>query len=162
MTLYWRSQVLEQDLKEVEKILSSSGFFLAEEIKVGVELVLEHLQKGEKESGYSFLFAHVQEKEPPVAFSCFGPIPCTIHSFDLYWIAVLKEWRNKGLGKILVEKTEEEIQKKQGKLICIETSSKELYIPTQNFYKGRGYVLESCIEDFYAPKDNKLTFIKRL
>lgn len=157
----FRSHVKTSDPESIRRIVQSSGFFYPEEVEVAVELALENLSKGEEVSGYYFVFAE-KENEAPAGYACFGPIACTFGSFDLFWIAVEESYRGKGLGKLLLEQAEEHIRRMGGRLICIETSSRELYRPTQNFYRACGYALESEIKDFYQKNDHKLTFIKRL
>ena len=75
----------ESDRSAVRTILAQSGFFNSEEVEVGVSLIDEFLKTGEA-SGYLFLFA--EEDSKVVGYTCYGPIPGTRFSFDLYWIAV--------------------------------------------------------------------------
>jgi hypothetical protein len=44
----------------------------------------------------------------------------------------------------------------------VETSSRPLYEPTRRFYLACGYRLEAQLEDFYAPGDGKVIFLKVL
>jgi hypothetical protein len=71
-----------KDPVHIREIASSTGFFREDEIRIAVELVEEWLAKGVA-SGYEFFFADIDGK--PVAYSCYGLIPCTLHSYDLYW-----------------------------------------------------------------------------
>ncbi len=156
-TYTFREQPVEADVKSIGSILSTSGFFSNEEQEVGVSLVRERLQQGEG-CGYFFQFAQVGSSVR--AYACFGPIPGTKSSFDLYWIAVDPTYRGKGLGTLLLHKTEDEIQRKGGTRIYIETSSTELYVPTRFFYEHNKYRLEAELQNYYAPGDNKLIYVK--
>jgi GNAT superfamily N-acetyltransferase len=69
---------------------------------MAVQLVQERLSKGEP-SGYYFLFVEINTRV--VAYSCYGPIPCTKESYDLHWIAVLHEFRGRGIGRDLLKRT---------------------------------------------------------
>jgi ribosomal protein S18 acetylase RimI-like enzyme len=111
-------------------------------------------------SGYFFLFLELDKKV--TGYSCFGPIPGTLTSFDLYWIAVHNESRGTGLGKIIMERSEKEITRMNGDRIYVETSSKELYISTRKFYEGCGYMAEAQLKDFYAPGDDKIIYVKNV
>jgi ribosomal protein S18 acetylase RimI-like enzyme len=155
----FRNEVLPSDTSDVRKIIESTGFFHSYEIDVAVELVEERLTKG-KSSGYYFIFAEADGKT--VGYTCFGNIPCTLHSFDLYWIAVHNDYRSHGLGKILMDKTEEAIRLMGGKGIYIETSSQEKYIPTQKFYDKCDCELIGRFKDFYNDGDDKLIYKKTL
>lgn len=155
----FRNDVRGFDPENIKKIIFSSGFFNDKEIKIAVELAEERLQLGE-ESGYHFIFAEI--KNETVGYACFGPIPATEFSYDLYWIAVDERERGNGLGKILMSEIEIAISKLGGKRIYIETSGKEQYLPTRKFYYSCDCILEAELKDFYAPDDSKLIFLKEL
>jgi ribosomal protein S18 acetylase RimI-like enzyme len=144
-------------MKHVRQIVVSSGFFSKAEIEVAVELVQVRLNKG-IESGYHFLFA--EEDKKVVGYSCFGPIPCTVESYDIYWIAVQEELRRSGLGVELLKKVEEKIKEMGGKRIYVETSSREQYEPTRSFYSRCGYRKEATLKNFYSPGDDKVIYLR--
>jgi D-alanine-D-alanine ligase len=154
-----RETVVHADLESVRQIVSSTGFFSAAEADVAVELVYEHLQRGTA-SGYHFLFAEREGR--PVGYACYGPIACTTGSYDLFWIAVHDDSRRHGLGKTLLEASEERIARAGGRRIYIETSGRPQYAPTQHFYERCGYKLEAVLADFYAPGDDKLIYSRAI
>ena len=156
-SLSFRQDVILTDRDDIREIVTSSGFFSSEEIGIAVELVDERLVEGEK-SGYFFLFAETGGSV--VGYVCFGPIPGSLHSYDLYWIAVHENFRRQGIGKDLLTKSEELIAGRGGRRIYIETSSRPQYRPTQAFYKGCGYQETAFLEDFYAPGDGKIILVK--
>ena len=147
-----------KDPAHIKEIVSSTAFFREDEINVAVELVDEWLAKG-KASGYEFFFAEINGE--PVAYSCYGLIPCTLHSYDLYWIATHKNFMNKGIGRALLRETENAIWKAGGTGIYVETSSRAQYAPTRAFYENNGYTLKARYEDFYDYGDDKVVYIKR-
>ena len=153
----WRGEPRPSDMKHVREIVVSSGFFSKAEIEVAVELVQVRLNKG-IESGYHFLFA--EEDKKVVGYSCFGPIPCTVESYDIYWIAVQEELRRSGLGVELLKKVEEKIKEMGGKRIYVETSSREQYEPTRSFYSRCGYRKEATLKNFYSPGDDKVIYLR--
>jgi len=146
-------------MKHVREIVVSSGFFSKAEIEVAVELVQLRLNKG-IESGYHFLFA--EEDKKVLGYSCFGPIPCTVESYDIYWIAVQEDLRRSGLGVELLKKVEEKIREMGGKRIYVETSSREQYEPTRLFYSRCGYRREATLKNFYSPGDDKVIYLRAL
>ena len=157
-----RGQVHPADPASVRRITESSGFFSAAEVEVAVELVQTRLFQGET-SGYHFLFA---DAEAPIGqtigYSCFGSIPCTQASFDLYWIAVHESYRRIGLGKLLLADSEAAIRRMGGRRIYVETSSRIQYQPTRIFYNRMGYLEQALIPDFYATGDGKIIYVKEL
>jgi ribosomal protein S18 acetylase RimI-like enzyme len=156
--LTYRQDVRAGDAARVREIVESTRFFYDYEVDVAVELVEERLNRGE-ESGYHFLFA--EQDGRTVGYSCYGPIACTSGSFDLYWIAVHDDFRNRGIGKKLLQKSEEQIAGMQGRAVWVETSSQPKYEPTRQFYLRSGYTVEAVLKDFYAENDDKVVFIKR-
>lgn len=155
----FRRTVLPQDRKAVREIVQSGGFFYPAEVLIAVELVNERLEKGEA-SGYHFIFAEIDGKT--VGYACYGPIPGTAGSWDLYWIAVHREVQGKGIGKALLAECESAVRQAGGKRLYIETSGRELYAPTRAFYLANGCILEATLKDFYAPGDDKCIFVKIL
>jgi ribosomal protein S18 acetylase RimI-like enzyme len=152
-----RREVIPGDPETITELVTSTGFFREDEILVAAELATERLHKGSA-SGYEFLFAEISGET--VAYSCYGPIPCTLHSYDLYWIATHQDFMNRGIGKYLLQETEKAIFMAGGASIYVETSSKEQYAPTRAFYENNGYLLKARFENFYAPDDDKLVYVK--
>ena len=97
-----------------------------------------------------------------VGYTCYGLIPATAASYDLYWIAVSETSRGKKLGKMLLQKTEEIIRGMGGKRLYAETSSRAQYASTQKFYQNCGYIAEAVLKDFYAHCDSKIIYSKVL
>jgi ribosomal protein S18 acetylase RimI-like enzyme len=155
----YRDKPINSDAESIRNIVRSSGFFSAEEVEMAVELLQENLSRGES-SGYYFSFVEINERV--VGYSCYGPIPCTKESYDLYWIAVLDEFRGRGIGRDLLERTEEKIGKMGGRRIYVDTSSREQYEPTRSFYRACGYEQEAVLKDFYSPGDDKVIYVKQL
>ena len=157
--LIYRETPTRADIAVVREIVSSSGFFSESEIEVAVELVEERLSKG-LSSGYHFLFA--EDEGRVLGYACYGPIPCTAVSWDLYWIAVQPDLRGRGMGREILERVEKEIRKMGGERVYVDTSSRELYRPTLAFYSHCGYRQDAVLKDFYAPGDSKVLFLKVL
>ena len=156
----FRTEPKISDIESIRKVVESSGFFHDYEVDTAVELVEEFLDSGE-ESGYKFVFLD-DENDSLLAFSCFGEIACTWKRYDIYWIAVTDEQRGKGLGKFVLQETEKQIAAIGGIIAYLETSSKDLYLPTRTFYEKSGYLKETVIKDFYEDGDSKVIYSKRL
>ncbi len=157
--LIFRNEIRPEDPGRIEAIVVSSGYFRADEVKVAMELAEERLATGTA-SGYEFIFAELDGIT--LAYSCFGLIPCTLHSYDLYWIATHGEFRHRGIGRKLLVRTELAIAELGGTGIYVETSSQELYAPTRSFYLKNGYTEKARYEDFYDRGDDKIVYVKKL
>jgi len=148
------------DRPAMEKILASSGFFYDFEIEVALSLVDETLEKGEEKSGYYWV--RLLEEGKVIGFSNFGLNPSSVHSFDLYWLAVLEEYRKQRYGSLILHEAEKRIKSLGGKIVWIETSGRPLYEPTRHFYLKNGYELVATLRDFYGPGDSKLVYRKEV
>jgi ribosomal protein S18 acetylase RimI-like enzyme len=95
-------------------------------------------------------------------YVCHGPTPLTDGVFDLYWIAVDPKRQGQGIGQLLLRFVENEVRRKRGRMLLIETSSKESYASTMRFYERSGYDEISRIKDFYRIEDDKVVYCKKL
>ena len=162
----FRYEALPTDREAVRRMVDSTGVFSPVEIDVAVELVDDRLENGQQ-SDYHFVFAEHEGRV--VGYTCYGRIPLTTASFDLYWIAVDKSFHGLKIGRLLLEKTEELIRLMDGRQIYIETSNRHHYAPTRHhyaptrgFYLRCGYDQAALLTDFYAPGDDKVIYAKML
>jgi D-alanine-D-alanine ligase len=155
----YREEPRPDDPEAVGRLVRATGFFSEEEEGIAVELVEERLARGEA-SGYFFLFA--EEEGRLLGYTCFGPIPGSVHSWDLYWIAVDPNGQGRGLGKNLMAASERIMAGRGARRVYADTSSRPQYEPTRAFYLRCGYIQEAFIADFYAAGDGKVIFVKPL
>ena len=92
---------------------------------------------------------------------CWGPTPCTVGTFDMYWIAVDPSVHGAGVGSKLVEEMERRLAGR-ARMIVVETGGRKEYEPTRAFYLARGYEIVSRVPDFYAAGDDQIVFVKKL
>jgi len=147
------------DKPALMRILKNTPEFKPFEVTVAEELIDSYLSDGVR-SGYNILTA--VDEGRVAGYVCFGETPCTVGTWDIYWIAVSPEKRGKGIGKMLDDAAETAIRKARGRLAFIETSSTPLYENTRLFYRARGYEIVARIPDFYSPGDDKIILQKRL
>ncbi len=162
MDFLYRDTPRHSDRAAVAALLERTGFFRPDEVAVAVELLDEHLAKGTA-SGYYFWFADAPDAaDSLVGYVCYGPTPCTVGSFDLYWIAVDTSRQGRGTGRALARKAEASAAAMGGRRMYVETSGRELYAPTQRFYRSAGYAEAARLADFYDDGDDKIIFQKIL
>ncbi len=145
------------DTERVRRLVEITGFFHADEVLIAAELVEERVNRG-TDSGYEFIFADHYGRM--AGYVCFGPIPCTASSFDLYWIAVHPDFQGRGLGHHLLKEAEKRIRKAGGTRIYVDTSQRDQYAATRAFYENCGYRMETVLTDFYSPGDGKAVYCK--
>ncbi len=147
------------DRTGIEAILRSTEFFYEFEIETALEIADETLSRGEQ-SGYSWM--KIIDEDGLVAFANYGKNAFSTHSWDLYWIAVHQNSRNKKLGSVLLKAIEEDVRELKGKILWIETSGRPLYASTEGFYTRNGYDLQASLKEFYGPGDPKQIYAKVL
>lgn len=157
--LDFRTDVTQEDPERIHRLVEITGFFSDAEVRMARELVEERLSKG-LESGYHFVFAEHYGRL--IGYACYGPVPCTASSYDLYWIAIHPDFHRRGIGRRLIQETENRIKQAGGSRIYVDTSQRSQYASTRDFYQGSGYHLETVLTDFYAPGDGKAIYCKAL
>jgi len=146
----------DDDRAPIEALLRASHNFSERDVAVALEVI------GDALAGDPEYIVNVIENGAITGYECHGPTPLTEGTFDLYWIVVDPRAQKRGYGRLLLRAAEEDVKKRGGRLLLIDTSSQVNYTPTINFYKRNGYHLEARIHDFYHPGDDKLVFAKKL
>ncbi|NMC65121.1 MAG: GNAT family N-acetyltransferase [Acidobacteria bacterium] len=141
-------------------IIRATRFFVPDEIKVAEELIDIYLSQPDQQD---YQIVVIEDQSGKVTgYMTYGPTPLTEGTWDLYWIAVSPEVQGQGYGQLLVRYLENEVKKKGGRLVMIETSSQPKYLPTRKFYEKLGYREMARIPDFYRPGDDRVIFGKYL
>ena len=145
------------DRGRIEEITRAVGLFRPDEISVALEVFDEAVRAGPRAEPYSALGADVDGSL--AGWICWGPTPCTLGTYDLYWMAVDPTLQGAGIGTALVL----EMERRLGglaRLIVVETAGRPDYAATRRFYESRGYRPTATIPDFYAPGDDQVVFVK--
>lgn len=134
--------------------------FRPEEVKVALEVFDAALGIGRgRDPDYES--AGVELDGKLAGWACWGPTPCTVGTFDLYWIVVAAERQGQGVGSSLLAEVERRVTGR-ARLIVVETAGRDQYAGTRGFYESRGYRVETRIADYYEPGDDLVTYVKRL
>lgn len=155
----FRDTPRKEDRDHVRSLLESTGIFYPREIGVAVELIEDGLRKGTA-SDYAFIF--IDSGNETVGYICYGPITMTDGRFDIYWIVVQKKLQRTGMGYLLLHEAEKRIIEHGGRYLFIETSSRDAYKPTREFYRKNGCREVARIPSYYADGDDKIVFGKHL
>lgn len=154
--------IRNEDLVDVYNITKSSGFFSEDEVMMADEVARESLMKGEIMSGYSYVFCMAGTGGAKIGYSCFGPVPCTDERYRIYWLAVDAKYRGLGFGSHMLQETERLIKARGGKRIYLETSAREQYQPTRDFYRKCGYIAEAKLDHYFSEGDGMVIYVKIL
>lgn len=145
------------DREQLVSIIKCTNNFSEEEKDVAIELIDEALANPNHEYYNVFVF---ENDGKPVGYHCVGKRALTDGVYDLFWIVVDSSVQNKGIGKKLLEHAEQFVKDNKGRWILAETSSKENYNATRNFYMRNKYSIVAQINDFYTINDNLVVFGK--
>jgi len=147
------------DRLAVVEIVERVGNFNPVEIGVALELIDIYLRERDQKD---YRIAVAENAEGGICgYVCWGPTPLTKGTYDLYWIATHPDVQGSGFGRALMGFVERRVAEEGGRLLLLETSSKESYGNTVGFYRRSGYEEASRIRDFYDAGDDKITFVKR-
>ena len=159
------------DVARVVGLTRSTGVFRDEEIAIAEEVVGEAVKgiRADRANGadetdggerpYYALGAEVDGRV--VGWICWGATPCTVATWDLYWMAVDPAHHGAGIGSALLHAMEQRLAG-AARLVVVETAGRPDYAPTRAFYEARGYRAVSRIPDFYAPGDDQVVYVKSL
>ena len=146
------------DRRRIEEISRAVGLFREDEIAVALE-VFDEAAGGDARNTYSILGADLDGNL--AGWICWGPTPCTLGTYDLYWMAVDPALHGNGIGTALLVEMERRLAG-IARLIVIETAGRADYAATRAFYQARGYHPTATIPGFYAPDDDQVVFVKDL
>jgi len=145
------------DIKKIETILKNIDNFNDDEVCVAMELVNAAAADAEQTDYNVFVY---EEKGNVIGYHCTSKRPLTDAVYDLYWIVTDPSHKNKGVGKTLLAHAEQFVTQLKGRWLLIETSSKESYEGTRNFYLRNNYSIISEINDFYTLGERLIVFGK--
>jgi len=143
----------------VAEIVEATGVFRPDEADIALEVFDGAMERPGVD--YTALGAYGEDNEM-LGFACFGPTPCTVGTWDLYWIAVDPAGHRQGVGRKLMDACEAKIAAARGRLIVVETSSRPDYGPTRAFYEKLGYSPAARVAGFYAEGDDLVVYTKQL
>jgi D-alanine-D-alanine ligase len=145
------------DRGRIEEITRAVGLFRGDEIPVALEVFDEAIRGAPSVGAYHVLGAEVDGRLS--GWICWGPTPCTLGTYDLYWLAVDPPLQGAGVGTALVAEMERRLAG-VARLIIVETAGRLDFAATRAFYEARGYLPTATIPDFYAPGDDQIVYIK--
>jgi ribosomal protein S18 acetylase RimI-like enzyme len=142
---------------QLGELVAATGVFRPDEVDVALEVFDAFCEAPGRD--YSGLAAFAGPEEL-AGFSFFGSTPCTVDTWDLYWIAVHPRFQGCGVGRGLMKRLERELRSAGARMCVIETSSRDDYSATRHFYLACGYDEVARIADFYDEGDDRVTYAK--
>jgi D-alanine-D-alanine ligase len=154
LTLASLRNLTAADRGRIEEISRAVGLFREDEIPVALEVF-----DGAVAGSPDYLALGAEHDGRLAGWICWGPTPCTLGTYDLYWMAVDPALHGAGIGTALLTAMEGRLNG-IARLIVVETAGRAEYAGTRAFYEARGYRPASRIPDFYAPGDDQVVYVK--
>jgi ribosomal protein S18 acetylase RimI-like enzyme len=146
------------DRDRIAPMVDATGVFRPDEVAVAIEV----FDGAIAQPGIDYHGIGAYEDDRLVGFALYGHTPCTVATWDLYWIVVDPSVQRGGIGRRLMDGAEQDIASRNGTLVVVETSSRDDYGPTRRFYESIGYDQAARIPHYYAPMDDLVVYTKLL
>jgi len=147
------------DTPTLVKIASETSVFKPHEIQALQEVLDDYHESNHEDDHVAITY---ERDKHILGFAYYAPATMTDRTWYLYWIAVSKLTQAKGIGGALLRHVEDDIRKRHGRILLIETSSLPHYDLTRRFYLKYGYEQEAVLRDFYTDGDDMVVFRKRV
>lgn len=157
VSLEWRAPG-PADREQVAAIVAATGVFRPDELAVALEVFDDYCEAPGRDY---HAIAACAESGALLGFAFYGPTPCTVDAWDLYWIAVHPQAQGCGAGRGLLARIEQHLRSAGARLCVIETSSRADYEATRHFYLACGYDEVARVADFYDAGDDRVTYAKQ-
>lgn len=83
-------------------------------------------------------------------------------TWNMLAIAVHPDHQQKGAGAALAHHLEIALKHNNQRILIVDTSGSDAFDNTRAFYTKNGYTQEARLRDYWAPGDDKVTFLKQL
>lgn len=156
MQNYHIRKVQAQDLTGLKEVLDSSELFPSEFLD---QMIADYLTNDETTDIW---FTCINNNNIPVGLGYCAPEKLANGTYNLYAIAVRKEFQGQGIGAKMMNYIEALLTEAENRILIVETSSLEQYSLTRKFYGKLGYRQEAIIKDFWNEGEDKVIFWKKL
>lgn len=152
--------LISKDREGLQRMVIETGVFTDEEVGVAVELI-DIVLGNESQKDYRIVCA-VDAQDQALGYICYGPVPMTQGTFDLYWIVIDPKAQGQKIGSGLLDYLEEEVKGMRGRMILADTSSIPSYEKANGFYLKRGFQEVARIADYYWEGNDRITYCKKI
>lgn len=152
--------LVSKDKERLRRMVIETGVFTGEEVGVAMELI-DIVIGNEDQKDYRIICS-VDDQDQPLGYICYGPVPMTQGTFDLYWIVIDPEIQGQKIGSELLDYLEKEVRRLKGRMILADTSSIPSYEKAQMFYLRKGFQEAARVADYYWEGNDRITYCKRI
>ncbi|MGV3599300.1 MAG: GNAT family N-acetyltransferase [Bacteroidota bacterium] len=145
----------KDDLEDLKNVIATSGLFPADLLN---GMVSDYFSNPETQD----IWITQLTNSKPVAIAYCAPEKLTVGTYNLYLVAVHKDYQGMGIGKGLMLYIERLLKSNGNRILLVETSGLPDFELTRKFYDQCGYTREAVIRDFYFDGEDKVIFWKRI
>jgi ribosomal protein S18 acetylase RimI-like enzyme len=148
-------KITKNDLQKLKEIIDSNELFPSD--------LLDEMSNDFFNNEWSldvWLTAEIEDN--PIAVVYFAPERMTVGTYNLYLIAIQKEFQGKGFGKEIMIVVEQYLKELNGRILIVETSGLPEFELTRKFYDKCNYTRMALIKEFYQEGEDKVVFWKKI
>jgi len=147
--------ISEQDIPALKLVLNSIKLFPSEMLD---DMISDYLINPESED----IWFTATENNIPISVGFCAPEKLTAGTYNLYAIGVKSDIHSKGIGSQMMNFIENYLRNRNHRLLVVDTSGKDEFKLTREFYQKLNYTQEAVIHDFWDEGDDKIVFCKKL
>ncbi len=148
-------KVIKEDIPELKIVLDSSELFPSYMLD---DMISDYITN---ESSTDIWFTTINQGKT-ISIGYCAPERLTEGTYNLYAIAVHKDYQGKGLGREMMDYIETLLRDSGNRILIVETSGKPEFELTRKFYDKCNYIKQATIPEFYDKDDDKVVFWKKL
>jgi ribosomal protein S18 acetylase RimI-like enzyme len=148
-------KVVKPDLDAVKEVIDTNGLFPSNLLE---KMMIDFFINPSTED----IWLTKEINTVPIAISYCAPERMTNGTYNLYLIAVHKDYQGKGVGGEMMNYVEKLLVANGKRLLLVETSGLPEFELTRKFYDKCNYKREALIRDFYSEGEDKVIFWKKL
>ena len=150
--------VKEKDLQGLKAVIDSSELFPS-------ELLDDMIASYFNNPGSQDIWLTVDDldlKRSTIAVAYCAPEPMTEGTYNLYLIAIHKDYQGKSIGTQIMQYVEKLLREQGHRVLIVETSGLPEFELTRKFYDKCQYTRMALIKDFYQEGEDKVIFWKKI
>lgn len=148
-------RVQKEDIETLKEVIDSSELFPSELLD---DMISDYFTNPASQD----IWFTALENNTPVSIGYCAPERLTKGTYNLYAIAVHKDYQGKGIGRVMMNYLENMLCAEGNRILIVETSGKSEFALTRKFYRHCNYVEQATVPEFYDENDDKVIFWKKL